>query len=102
MYTAIIISLMITGIILGSALFSRMKNPLPLKIAGKIQRTATCALLFFMGIWLGGNGTFWRDIRQIGIKGALFAVVTISASVLSVYIVSKLVFVKKTADDPES
>lgn len=88
----VIISLMLAGIALGFTVMPRDKSGKALKVTGKLQQIATAALLFFMGVWLGGNAEFWRDIKITGLYGLLFAVVTIIFSVLAVYFFSKLAF----------
>lgn len=85
-----IILFMLAGILAGFFVISRDKTGKTLKICGRIQQAATVALLFAMGLWLGGNPDFWRDIKSIGLFGALFACVTIAGSVLAVFLLSKL------------
>lgn len=85
-----IIFLMLAGILAGFFVISRDKTGKALKICGNIQQAATVVLLFAMGLWLGGNPDFWHDIESIGLYGALFAVVTIAGSVLTVLLFSKL------------
>lgn len=85
-----IILLMLAGILAGFFVISRDKTGKVLKVCGKIQQAATVVLLFSMGLWLGGNPDFWRDIRTTGISGALFAAVTIAGSVLAVFLLSNL------------
>lgn len=87
-----IILLMLVGILAGFFVVSRDKTGKVLKTCGRIQQAATAVLLFAMGLWLGGNPDFWRDISSTGVYGALFAAVTITGSVLAVFLLSKLAF----------
>lgn len=86
----LIILVMLAGILAGFFAVSKDKTGKILSACGRMQQAATVALLFAMGLWLGGNPDFWRDIKSIGFFGALFAVVTIAGSVLAVYLLSKL------------
>lgn len=92
MFTILIVSLMLAGILLGCMVFSRLHNSKPLRVAGILQKAATFVLLFVMGAWLGGNEAFWAEIGVIGLRGILFAAATIAGSVLGACLVSRIVF----------
>ena len=73
------------GIVIGVMIF-----PLKWLKANSLLQTAGISLtLFSMGASMAGSPTFLADLRA-----AVFAVATMSCSVLMVYILSRLVFPK--------
>ncbi len=86
----LIIILLVFGILVGFFIISRDKTGKVLKAIGRAQQIATISLLFVMGVWLGGNPDFWRDIKVTGLFGFLIALATIAGSVLVVFLFSKL------------
>jgi len=87
-----IILLMLAGIALGLFAGTRPRLKAVFQIAGKVQRVGTVILLFAMGVWLGGNGEFWANLRILGLHGALFALFTVIGSAACVYLLTKLAF----------
>ncbi|NBI79626.1 hypothetical protein D3Z39_12255 [Anaerotruncus colihominis] len=78
------------GIVIGVTIF-----PLKWLKANSLLQTAGISLtLFSMGASMAGGPTFLADLRAAGLRAAVFAVVTMSCSVLLVYILSRLVFPK--------
>ena len=101
MVTVIIIALMLVGLLAGYTIFSRLESPKPLTVVGWCQRIATYILLLTMGLWLGGNKTFWSQLRQLGVQGLLFAMVTVLCSAAGAWLVSRLFFRSKHTKEAE-
>lgn len=78
------------GIVIGVTVF-----PLKWLKANSLLQTAGISLtLFSMGASMAGSPTFLADLRAAGLRAVVFAVATMSCSVLMVYILSRLVFPK--------
>ena len=86
----LIIGLTFLGGLLGFFLFARFENEKPLRIVGRTQQAATIALLFLLGVWLGGNDEFWSSIRVTGLRGLLFALCTIAGSAAAIFFLARL------------
>jgi uncharacterized membrane protein YbjE (DUF340 family) len=72
----LIISLMAAGLVFGVILSSRAGERV-FKAFGRIQQAATIALLFAMGLWLGGNPEFWQNVSTTGLHGFLLALLLV-------------------------
>ena len=86
----LIIGLAFLGGLVGFFLFSKLSDEKPLRIVGKTQQAATIALLFLLGVWLGGNDEFWTSIRTTGLHGILFALCTIAGSAAAIFFLARL------------
>lgn len=84
----LILSLMAGGLALGAFLASRASERV-FKVFGRIQQLSTVALLFSMGIWLGGNPEFWQNVRTTGLHGFLLALAAIVGSVVAVFFLTR-------------
>jgi uncharacterized protein YneF (UPF0154 family) len=84
----LIISLMLAGLALGAFLASRVGERV-FKAFGRVQQLATIALLFAMGLWLGGNPEFWQNVSTTGLHGFLLALGAIAGSVAAVYFLTR-------------
>jgi uncharacterized protein YneF (UPF0154 family) len=84
----LIISLMIGGLVFGIFLASRASERV-FKAFGRVQQLATVALLFAMGLWLGGNPEFWQNVSTTGLHGFLLALSVIAGSVAAVFFLSR-------------
>jgi uncharacterized protein YneF (UPF0154 family) len=84
----LIISLMAAGLALGAFLASRASERV-FKAFGRVQQLATIALLFAMGLWLGGNPEFWRNVSTTGLHGFLLAGGAVLGSVLAVFLLTR-------------
>jgi len=81
----LILFLMFFGLVIGYTVIPHLSNDRVIKLVGHVQAAATVALLFAVGLWLGGNGEFWQNLAVIGFSGVLFAVCTIGGSIGVVY-----------------
>lgn len=62
------------------------------KMNGLLQYIFIAILIFCMGAALGGNPAFFDDLKSVGLKSLLFAVIPIVCSVAAVYFITKRVF----------
>jgi hypothetical protein len=83
-----IISLMVAGLAFGALLASRASGRV-FKAFGRVQQLATIALLFAMGLWLGGNPEFWQNVSTTGLHGFLLALGAIAGSVVAVFLLTR-------------
>lgn len=66
---------------------------------GKLQTLCLIVLLTSMGINLGMNDEILKSLATIGLKGVVFGVVTVMASLLFVHLVVKVFFHKERSHD---
>lgn len=92
MSTSIILLLMAVGLALGWFLFSGGKLHRLFKGIGRLQSIATMALLFAMGLWLGGNDSFWQNLGLFGLQSAAYAIAAVAGSVALAYLVGRFCF----------
>lgn len=86
----IIIGLMLTGMLLGYLL--RKRKP------GKIHRAITLliwALLFLLGIEVGGNEQIIRGLHSIGLEAIVLSVGATTGSVLAAWLLWKVLYRKE-------
>ncbi|MEM1485323.1 LysO family transporter [Oscillospiraceae bacterium PP1C4] len=69
-----------------------------LKVNSWLQTIGISLTLFSMGASMAGSPTFLEDLREAGLQGFLYAVVTIAGSVLLVWLLSRIVM-KKAGED---
>jgi uncharacterized membrane protein YbjE (DUF340 family) len=81
-----IIIFLITGIIVGSTFNLSEKLR---RYNGKLQYIGVMILLFAMGASLGLNKSLLSNLKDIGLKSLLFAVLTSIFSIIMVYAVTK-------------
>jgi|GEM_PF-1288737 len=95
MSTFAILILMAAGLTVGWSFFSEVKLQFLNKWVGKLQSIATMVLLFAMGLWLGGNESFWRNLGEVGLQSAVYAVAAVIGSVVAAYLVGRFCFGRK-------
>lgn len=64
----------------------------PKKFAGmnaKFQIICTAVLIFSMGVSLGSRESFFRELSALGLKSAVYSIMPIIFSVISVYLLTK-------------
>ncbi len=64
----------------------RMKD-----VNGKLQHFGVLLLLFVMGASIGLDHNLLTQFKSLGLKAALFALLTTAFSILLVYVLSKLI-----------
>lgn len=80
------------GIALGKLLSAHRSPGPPRCLASQLQRAGTAALLFCIGVWLGGNPDFWAGLRTAGPGGTAIALAGTAGSVGAVYLTVRLCF----------
>ena len=71
---------------------SNILKPKGFEVNSKLQTIWLILLIFSMGISIGTDTQIIQSITTIGIKALIFAIATITGSVILVFIVSKLFF----------
>lgn len=61
-----------------------------------ISLTCTFLLIFSMGVTLGRNDNFLKDLSSLGLSSLLFFLVPTVLSILIVFILTKKLMIKKT------
>ena len=86
-----VLIIMCLGILAGRFLLSpRIK-----KMSETISVVCTFLLIFSMGVMLGGNENFFKDLSSLGWSSLLFFLIPTALSVFIVFILTKKMIAKK-------
>ena len=88
-----VLMIMGLGVLAGRFLITK-----PYKEKGNeiISLTCTFLLIFSMGVTLGRNDNFLKDLSSLGLSSLLFFLVPTVLSILIVFILTKKLMIKKT------
>lgn len=83
----IILGVLVAGVLTGMLVRVIAKY---IKLVQNLQQVGVLALLFAMGVGIGGNKELLSKIQLMGVKSVVFAVLTTAFSIAFVYLATRI------------
>ncbi|MCX8129624.1 MAG: lysine exporter LysO family protein [Clostridia bacterium] len=83
----IILLMLVAGIAVG--FFVRLISK-HIRVIQRLQQVGVIALLFCMGVGIGGNRVLIKNIRTLGLRAVTFALLTAAFSIITVYVITRI------------